>query len=103
MEHDKGFHVRPFPQQPHRGGKKLLTTINSLQETLSADLPNFDLIKKLQGELHSEANQMNDDALIDRLRQISHLLDSFCDKPEKKALRAIIQHLLKMQVDLKHL
>ena len=99
----KPYHVRPDPQQPHRGGKELALALKDLEEALSDTIPNIDRLKAIQARIHHTANTFNDDRLVDMLRILSADIDSLREKPEKKALERILQQLLKIKVELKHL
>ncbi|NGX38980.1 MAG: hypothetical protein KR126chlam1_00298 [Chlamydiae bacterium] len=104
MEHPHDpFHVRPFPQQPERGGKELNTALDDLENALSETIPNIELIREIQGRMHKAAGHFNDDQLIDRLRMLSKVLDSYEKSPSTELLKEIITHLLKARIDLKKL
>ncbi len=104
MEHPHDpYHVRPFPQQPHRGGKELVAALADLETALSADIPDFEEIRAIQERIHRAANTFNDDRLVNQIRLISTGLDEYHQKPEKELKNSILERLLKVRVDLKHL
>ena len=104
MEHPHDpYHVRPFPQQPHRGGKELIEAINDLESAFSDKKPNLEKLKEIQSRIHKCSNNINDDRLIDMLRMISEGIDKYKQKPGRAALQKIVLQLLKVRVELKHL
>lgn len=104
MEHPRDpFHVRPFPQQPHRGGKALTITLKDLETTLGELAPDLERIRSIQARLHDSANLFNDDQLIDRIRRVSNQLEQYRAAPSKELMREILTEVLKIRVDLKHL
>lgn len=104
MEHPhENYHVRPFPQQPKRGGKELMEALQKLQGLLVEDVPNADQIREMQAHIHKTANTFNDDRLIDKLRMLSNGIDLFLGSPQKSVARDLEQQILKILVDLKHL
>lgn len=104
MEHPHDpYHVRPFPQQPHRGGKQLLEELNELEKLLSDEIPDLEKLRILQERIHETANHFNDDRLIDMIRTISRDIDMVQEKLDKKILQNIITKILKIRIELKHL
>ncbi|NGX37219.1 MAG: hypothetical protein K1000chlam2_00372 [Chlamydiae bacterium] len=104
MEHPHDpYHVRPFPQQPHRGGKELITAISDLEAALSESIPDFEKIRETQERIHTATNTSNDDRLVDMIRQLSHGVDAYMETPEHTILEKVLQQLLKIRVELKHL
>ncbi len=97
----ENYHVRPFPQQPKRGGKELVATLDQLEVTLGSPMPNMEKLKTLQAKIHETAQNYNDDQLIDMLRQLSHGLDKYQQKPSRPALQKIVRQLLKVRIALK--
>lgn len=102
-EHDDTYHVRPFPQQPHRGGKELITALAELEGALSDKVPDPKRLRLLQERVHKAANTCNDDRLVDMIRILSEGVDHFQEKPGREALEKILQQILKVRVELKHL
>lgn len=104
MEHPKDpYHVRPFPRQPHRGGKELKLALKDLESTLAETVPDLERLRAIQARIHEVANTYNDDRLIDMLRQISLDLDVYETKPERALLEKILKQILKVRIELKHL
>lgn len=104
MEHPHDpYHVRPFPQQPHRGGKELMEALTDLESAFSEKVPNFEKFKEIQARIHKCSEHMNDDRLVDMLRLISEGIDKFEQDPGREALEKVIKQLLKVRVELKHL
>lgn len=97
------YHVRPGPQQPHRGGKELISALDDLQEALSDTIPNIDRLKMIQERIHKTANTFNDDRLVGILRLLSNGIDSVREHPERKSIELILHQILKIRVELKHL
>ena len=78
MEHPRDpYHVRPFPQQPHRGGKALVKALDDLETALGQSAPNHSRLREIQALIHQAANTSNDDKLVDMIRQMSMLIDEF--------------------------
>lgn len=104
MEHPHDpYHVRPFPQQPQRGGKELVLALTDLETLLSESVPDLEKLRLIQGRIHTTCNTFNDDRLIDMIRQMSNDLDLYKKAPSKEILQKIIHQLLKVRVELKHL
>jgi len=104
MEHPHDpYHVRPFPQQPKRGGKELATALTDLESALAEKVPNFDKLREIQARIHSCSANMNDDRLVDMLRLISEEIDQYEKQPGREAFEKIIKQLLKVRLELKHL
>lgn len=104
MEHPHDpYHVRPFPQQPHRGGKELKTALLDLEAAFEEKIPDFERIRSIQERIHRTANRMNDDKLVDLLRQLSEHIDAYQESPDRKVLERLMHILLKVRVELKHL
>ncbi len=104
MEHPKDpFHVRPFPQQPHRGGKMLKTAIAELESALAESVPDLERLRAIQARIHEATNTFNDDRLVDMIRQITSNLEAYEAKPERAILENILKQILKVRVELKHL
>ncbi|MDN3506586.1 MAG: hypothetical protein P0S96_05090 [Simkaniaceae bacterium] len=104
MEHPKDpYHVRPFPQQPHRGGKELKSAIADLESALGESVPDFERLRAIQARIHEKVNTYNDDRLVDMIRQISNNLEAYQEKPERAILEKILKQILKVRVELKHL
>ena len=102
MEHPHDpYHVRPFPSQPHRGGKAFKTALGTLETVLSSDLPDFETLHLSQEHLHKAANTFNDDRLVDLIRQLSTLLDQYKETPEKALREKILKQILKLRIELK--
>jgi len=97
------FHVRPFPQQPHRGGKELQAILTELEELLGSDLPKLELLESLQVRLHETANHFNDDALVNLLRTVSTNIDTMRSHPAAKTAQELALNILKVRAQLKHL
>ena len=104
MEHPHDdFHVRPFPQQPHRGGKELVSALADLEITLTEKLPDREKLKKITERIHDSVKKCNDDKLIDRLRQLLNAVDAYAGSHKQEDLASALTQLLKARVDLKHL
>jgi len=104
MEHPHDpYHIRPFPQQPHRGGKALVTALADLETSLTDKVPDIERLKAIHARIHEEANKFNDDRLVDMIRQITNALEKYEEKPEKAHMETMLTLLLKMKVELKHL
>ena len=104
MEHPHDpYHVRPFPQQPNRGGKALVAALADLESTFGEDVPDLERLRAIQARMHEAVNTCNDDRLVNMIRLLSKGIDSYQEKPEKAALQLILQQLLKIRVELKHL
>lgn len=104
MEHPHDpYHVRPFPQQPHRGGKQLISALADLESALSEKVPNLEKLREVQARIHNCSSEINDDRLVDMLRQISNGIDKYEQKPGRAAFEKIITQLLKVRIELKHL
>lgn len=104
MEHPHDpYHVRPFPQQPHRGGKALTTALTELETALNESVPNLERLRAIQARIHETANHFNDDRLIDMIRQITNILEKFEKRPNKELLEKMLILLMKVKVELKHL
>jgi len=104
MEHPRDpYHVRPFPQQPHRGGKTLNIALKDLEITLAEIVPDMERIRAIQARIHDSANLFNDDLIIDRIRRISNHLEKYRENPNKELMREILTEILKVRIDLKHL
>lgn len=104
MEHPKDpYHVRPFPQQPHRGGKELKSAITDLESALGESIPDFERLRAIQARIHEKVNTYNDDRLVDMIRQITTNLEAYEEKPERAILEKILKQILKVRVELKHL
>ena len=104
MEHPHDpYHVRPFPQQPKRGGKELVCALNDLETALTEPFPDLTLIQDIQSRIHRTANLYNDDRLVNLLLHISEDIDSYRKKPERVILEKILRELLKVKIELKHL
>jgi len=104
MEHPHDpYHVRPFPQQPHRGGKELIEALNDLENAFGEKVPNVAKLREIQARIHHCSQNINDDRLVDLLRQVSDGIDKFEQKPGRAAFEKIIKQVLKLRVELKHL
>ncbi|NGX27166.1 MAG: hypothetical protein K940chlam6_01099 [Chlamydiae bacterium] len=104
MEHPKDpYHLRPFPQQPKRGGKELKTAIIELESALAESVPDFERLRAIKARIHTATNTFNDDRLVDMIRQISSNLEVYETKPEHEILEKILKQILKVRVELKHL
>lgn len=104
MEHPHDpYHVRPFPQQPKRGGKQLIEALADLETALGEKVPNLDKLREIQARIHNSASDINDDRLIDMLRIISEGIDKYKRKPGRAAFEKIVKQLMKVRVELKHL
>lgn len=103
MEHPHDpYHVRPFPQQPHRGGKALLTALDDLEAALTESIPHLAQLRKIQANIHEVANHFNDDRLVDMIRQMTTALEQYEQKPSRTLREKIITTLLKIRIALKH-
>lgn len=104
MEHPHDpYHVRPFPQQPKRGGKALITALDDLEMAMGEKVPNHERLREIQARIHNCTANMNDDRLVDMLRQISQGIDNYEHKPGRASLEKVIKQLLKIRIELKHL
>ncbi len=104
MEHPHDpYHVRPFPQQPKRGGKKLISALADLESALSEKVPNLEKLREIQARIHNCSSDINDDRLVNMLRHISEGIDKYEQKPGREAFEKIIKQLLKVRIELKHL
>lgn len=104
MEHPKDpYHVRPFPQQPHRGGKEIVIALGELETALAEEIPDFEVLSSVQAKIHEAANNWNDDRLVDMVRTVSRDLDVYKEHPDKELLQKILVQILKVRVELKHL
>lgn len=104
MEHPHDpYHIRPFPQQPQKGNKELITAIKDLESAFGESVPDFERIHMIQEKIHHAANRFNDDRLVDLLRQLSEKIDAYQDTSDRKILETLMHILLKVQVELKHL
>lgn len=104
MEHDHdNFHVRPFPQQPHRGGKMLAASLEELEEVFGEQSPNRERLKLLQAKIHESLQHANDDKLVDMVRELSNLLEKYYQRPSRSLAQRVVQQLLKVRIQLKHL
>ena len=104
MEHPHDpYHVRPFPQQPKRGGKELIAALDDLEIALSEEVPNTERFRMIQARLHKTTNEFNDERLIDLIRQISQNLEKYQERFEKNILEEMQKAILKVRVELKHL
>jgi hypothetical protein len=97
------FHVRPYPQQPHRGGKALIQTLNDLEKAIGDEVPDLPRMHEIQKKIHETANHINDDKLVDQLRMLSEAMDEYMEEPDRSFVEKIGSLLLKIRVDLKHL
>lgn len=104
MEHPKDpYHVRPFPQNPKRGGKELINALGELEKALAGEIPDFEVLRTVQEKIHEAVNKWNDDRLVDMVRTISLKLDTYKEHPDKELLQKILVQILKIRVELKHL
>ena len=104
MDHpDEPYHIRPFPRQPHRGGKELLEELSDLEGLLSESLPDLERLRTIQARVHTTANTYTDDLLVDMIRQMSNDIDLYHQNPNKKILLSIVKQILKIRIQLKHL
>lgn len=104
MEHPKDpYHVRPFPKQPSRGGKELISALGELEKALAGEIPDFEVLRTVQEKIHEAVNKWNDDRLVDMVRTISLKLDTYKEHPDKELLQKILVQILKIRVELKHL
>ncbi len=104
MEHPKDpYHVRPFPKQPKREGKELITALGELENALAEEIPDFEVLRNVQDKIHEAVNTWNDDRLVDMVRTISHKLDAYKEHPDKELLQKILTQILKVRIELKHL
>ena len=104
MEHPHDpYHVRPFPQQPKRGGKELTSALMDLEAALGEKKPDLEKLKAIQARIHYASNDINDSKLIEMLRQISQGIDNYEQKPGRAAFEKIVKQLLKVRFELKHI
>lgn len=104
MEHPHDpYHVRPFPQQPRRGGKALITALSDLESAMGEKVPNLDRLREIQARIHNCTADMNDDRLVDMLRMISIGIDKYQQKPGRAAFEKVVKQILKVRIELKHL
>ena len=104
MEHPHDpYHVRPFPKQPKRGGALLKAVLDELEKALSEKATPPEELRIIQKRLHDTANNIDDDALVNKLRHISEEIDHFEKKPQRAIVDKILQELMQVRVDLKHL
>lgn len=99
----ENYHVRPFPQQPKRGGKELIATLDQLEKAFGEKLPDLERLGLIQGKMHEALKETNDDKLVDMARQLSNWLDEYKHKPTRALAQRIIQQSLKVRIQLKHL
>lgn len=104
MEHPHDpYHVRPYPQQPHRGGKELKQALLDLESAFGEKVPNLEKLREIQARIHKCSSDINDDRLVDMLRQISTGIDKYEQKPGRAAFEKVVKQVLKVRVELKHL
>lgn len=104
MEHPHDpYHVRPFPQQPHRGGKELIQALHDLELAFGEKKPNLEKLREIQARIHNCSSNINDDRLIDMLRQISQGIDKYEQKPGRTAFEKIVKQVLMVRFELRHL
>ena len=97
------YHVRPFPNQPKRGGKDLINALRDLESMLGEEVPNLDRLRDIQAQIHASANVFNDDRLVDRLRMLSNAIDQYLASPQTAASNQIAEQVMRILVELKHL
>lgn len=104
MEHPHdNYHVRPFPQQPHRGGKLLVLALDEVEEVFGQKTQSRERLKMLQVKMHESLEHANDDKLVDMVRELSNLIELYQQKPTKPLAQKVIKQLLKVRIQLKHL
>ncbi len=99
----ENYHIRPFPQQPKRGGKELVASLDQLEDAFGEKLPNIEKLGLIQSKMHEALQTTNDDKLVDMVRQLSNWLDQYRHKPTRALAQRIIQQSLKVRIQLKHL
>ncbi len=104
MEHPHDdYHVRPFPQQPKRGGKELIQALHDLEAMIGEEVPDLERLRDIQARIHASAGAYNDDRLVDRLRMLSNCIDQFLGSPQKAVGNNLAQQVLQLLIELKHL
>jgi hypothetical protein len=99
----ENYHIRPFPQQPKRGGKLLVATLDELEDAFSVKRPDLEQLGLSQAKLHEALTTANDDALVDMVRQLSHFLDEYRQNPRPAFAQKVVEQLLKVRLQLKRL
>jgi len=104
MEHPhEDYHVRPYPQQPKRGGKELVQALRDLEEAIEAEVPDLERLRNIQARIHASSASFNDDKLVDRLRTLSSYIDQYLGSPQKSVGQKLAQQVLQILIELKHL
>ena len=105
MEHPHDpYHLRPFPQQPKRGGKEYMAVLEELESTLGgSEAPDLEKLQLLQERLHLSANLFNDDQLVDMTRTLSEMLENYRENKKPELLQQAVKQILKLRLSLKHL
>lgn len=97
MEH----HVRPYPQQPHRGGAKLIKALEDLEKEIKATSPNHAKLQAIRLAIYEDTKKANDDLLMDLLRTLLNDLEKWEKQPWDGGTGKILSDLLKIKEDLK--
>ncbi|MCI0382477.1 MAG: hypothetical protein L0207_05460 [Chlamydiae bacterium] len=103
MEGNSPYHVRPFPQQPKRGGVKLIASLEELEKWLSLEGSKPDELDAILTKIHSATQTMNDAKLVDLLRQLTLDLDQYKSNPQESIKEKILKDLTIIRKELKHL
>lgn len=97
------YHVRPFPQQPRRGGKKLVMELDDIEAALAGKIPDFEKLGSAQARMHHTANSINDDKLVNHLAHLSEYVDKFREEPSQELMQKVLVQIMKIRIELKHL
>ena len=104
MEHPHDdYHVRPYPQQPKRGGHELITALRDLESMIGSEVPDLDRLKEIQIHIHTASSFFNDDRFVDRLRMLSTLIDQFLGSPQRSSGQNLREMAIQIFSDLKHM
>lgn len=97
------YHVRPYPRQPHRGGKKLIKALEDLEAALQQDPIDHKKIQDIRIAMYEDTRNCTDDLLIDLLRQLLNDVEKWEKQPWDGGTGKIMGDLLKIKEDLKKL
>jgi hypothetical protein len=97
------YHVRPFPQQPKKGSAKLIHSLYDLEKALAIFPPDIKKLEAIQASIHATTQLMNDDKLVDLLRQLSMSMDEYMKTSHEDLPQKIFSQILKIRIELKHL
>lgn len=97
------YHVRPYPQQPNRGGAKLIKALEELEKELKASTPNHEKLQAIRIAIYEDTRKSNDDLLMDLLRTLLNDLEKWEKQPWEGGTGKIMGDLLKIKEDLKRL